>query len=308
MGDSGRIYEVNLSDLVEQYVWRRYKEDMSFLRRLFFSKKFHYIDIRWGYAKFEHTTTRSNVELPETTKETTLDLYSSEYENETTGKQTYTFSTSRQTTATTSIQFQDSYKIGAKTNLEVNLASFGKIGGEVSGEMSVTDTRGEEYSVVQTWNINTNVDVEKKTRAIAVLELKAINRITNFEVKTVVSLPKGNLPVSIRKRTDDRIVKTYWITNLNAIFPSEFLKRAKDIIEIKKVPVPGTGAPDIQVVLTTRGVLKRVMGKEQRVQVKYKPLTSATKEKSSSEDQTTQPSESGTHGESSRENGDVKPE
>ena len=50
-----------------------------------------------------------------------VELYFTEYENRTPQMQSYTFETSRETTATTKIELQENYTIGAEANLEVGL-------------------------------------------------------------------------------------------------------------------------------------------------------------------------------------------
>lgn len=51
-----RIYQVNLEELIEDYVWMCYKKDLGFFRRIF-RRRGHYIfDVRWGYLDFSHVT------------------------------------------------------------------------------------------------------------------------------------------------------------------------------------------------------------------------------------------------------------
>ena len=57
-----------------------------------------------------------------------VELYLCEYENKTDDEQTHKFSTSRETTTTTKVEFQENYTIGAETNVEVDLG-FVKAGG-----------------------------------------------------------------------------------------------------------------------------------------------------------------------------------
>ncbi|XP_052796769.1 uncharacterized protein LOC128229121 [Mya arenaria] len=274
-----KIYQINLQELIEKYAWDCFQDDMGFIRGIFNRKPKFYFDIRWGYLDFSHRTESKERPVTGKVNQRNVELYYSEYENKTNTKQSYTFSTSRETTATTRIELQENYTIGAETNLEVDLAGIVKFGGGVNGSLSVTETKGQEFTETLTWNIDTNVVVPRWNRARATLFVYEQPSILDFTVTTTLSLPKTSLPVSIRRKRDDKIVKTYYIMNLNAIF-AEFNKKhiKKDEstpIKIETRPVEGSSIDEVIAVITSRGTCKNVSWKNQHVRVQCTPIESA---------------------------------
>jgi len=57
MTDDEKKYQINLRQLIEDYVWGQFLGNMSFLHRLFTRRRHYEFDIRWGYMDFNHTTT-----------------------------------------------------------------------------------------------------------------------------------------------------------------------------------------------------------------------------------------------------------
>ncbi|XP_052794677.1 uncharacterized protein LOC128227838 [Mya arenaria] len=276
-----KVYQINLQELIEEYVWSCFQDDLGCIRGIFNRKPKFYFDIRWGYLDFTHRTESKERPVTGNVNQRNVELYYSEYENKTNTKQSYTFSTSRETTATTSIELQENYTIGAETNLEVDLAGIVKFGGGVNGSLSVTETKGQEFTETLTWNIDTNVVVPRWNRARATLFVYEQPSILDFTVTTTLSLPKKTLPVSIRRKRDDKIVKTYYITNLNAIFAEYNQKHGTDekrIVKIETRPVEGSSIDEVIAVITSNGTCKNVSWKNQHVQVQCTPIEGAPPE------------------------------
>ncbi|XP_052794670.1 uncharacterized protein LOC128227834 isoform X1 [Mya arenaria] len=276
-----KVYQVNLQEFIEEYAWDCFKQDIGFIRRLFNRKSKFYFDIRWGYLDFSHRTESKERPVTGNVNQKNEELYYSEYDNKTSTQQNYTFSTSRETTATTSIELQENYTIGAETNLEVDLAGIVKFGGGVNGSLSVTETKSQEFSKTLTWNIDTNIVVPRWNRARATLLVYEQPSILDFTVTTTLSLPKKTLPVSLRRKRDDKIVKTYYITNLNAIFAEYNKKYATDedrIVKIETRPVEGSAIDEVIAVITSHGTCKNVSWKKQHVKVQCTPIEGAPPE------------------------------
>ncbi|XP_060586281.1 uncharacterized protein LOC132742018 [Ruditapes philippinarum] len=302
MGSNGRIYQVNLGELVENYIWGRYKHDTSFIKRLFLRRSNHLFDIRWGYVDFKHAAYPENKKqqtiqptasegsiserapsgtdvsdidgqmenlVPQDGKSNKRDieLYYSIYENETDTPQKYTFTASRETTSSTKFELQENYTLGAETNLEINLAEIVKIGGKVSGEYSITETKAEEFTKTLSWNINTEIEVPSRNKVKASLLVYEIPTKTSFVVKTTISIPTGNLPVTIRRK-DGKEVHTEWINDLGVLFDADYINRSTvKIIEKKIVKDDGDEVIDNQIILTTRGVCRNISFMNQYVKV-----------------------------------------
>ncbi|WAQ98446.1 hypothetical protein MAR_022819 [Mya arenaria] len=244
------VYQINLQEFIEEFVWDCFKHDIGLIRGIFNKKSKFYFDIRWGYLDFSHKTKSEERQVTGNMNQRNEELYYSEYDNKSNMQQSYTFSTSRQTTATTRIEMQENYTIGATTNLEVDLAGIVKFGGGVNGSLSTL-----------TWNIDTNIVVPPWNRACARLFVYEQPSILDFTVTTTLSLPKTSLPVSIRRKQDDKLVKTYYITNLNAIFAKYNQKYENDkdkIVKIEARPVEGSEIDEVIVKITSRGTCKNV--------------------------------------------------
>ncbi|KAH3707871.1 uncharacterized protein LOC127858638 [Dreissena polymorpha] len=263
MGD--KDFQLDLQELVENYVWDCFTQDLGCIKRLFHRRHKYYFDIRWGFVDFSHVTTTKERATIRTADNRRTELYFSHFDNKSNTPQMYTFSTERSTTATTSIEMQENYTIGSEANLEINLADVVKVGGGVNGSLSVTDTKCEEFSETLTWNINTEITVPAWNTARATLYVYEEPSVMDIQVTTTISLPKGSLPVSIRRTKDDKVVKTYWITNLKCIFTD---KHEEDgLVRFSNVNVPGSEIDEVVAVIESRGVCKNVSWKNQHVEV-----------------------------------------
>jgi len=54
--DDDNKYQINLQQLIEDYVWGEFRGDMFALRRPFTRRRHYEFDIRWGFMDFTHTT------------------------------------------------------------------------------------------------------------------------------------------------------------------------------------------------------------------------------------------------------------
>jgi hypothetical protein len=306
--------------LIENYTWKCYKHDKGFLKGLFLRRSNYVFDIRWGYVDFKHETNPDEKKQQtgqSSTKDTTkigeasadegasgidaqvkdlvpqanqankkdVELYFSEYENETGTPQKYTFTATRQTTTSTRFELQESYKIGAETNLEINLAEIVKIGAKMSGEFSVTKTKAEEFSKTLTWNIDTEIVVPSWNKAKASLYVYEIPTKADFVVKTTISLPTGNLPVTIRRVKDGKEVHTEWINDLDVLFDEDYKNRSSvEVIPLRVIKDNGDEVMENHIVLTTRGVCKNVSFKNQHVKVECKKIKGAPKSATDNKD------------------------
>lgn len=268
-----RLYQVNLKDHIEKYAWKRFRGIQGFFKTTFMCKSRYYVDIRWGYLQFDHKTTEHpRPKSGSDADRKNVELYLCEYENKTDDEQTHKFSTSRETTTTTKVEFQENYTIGAETNVEVDLG-FVKAGGGVSGGLSVTNTEGQEYSETLTWNIDTEIKVPAKQKATAKLHVYEDPTISDFEVETTVTLPKKQLPVAIRRISDDKLIgNTICIQNIDAIFEREYLTKAKHLIEVIEIEDQEAGKTRVGLKLKSHGTAQSISFKNQNITVECTPL------------------------------------
>lgn len=112
---------------------------------------------------------------------------------------------------------------------KVNIADVVTIGGGVNGSLSVTETKAQDFSTTLAWNINTEIVVKPWSRALATLKVDEQPAIIDFTVRTRLSLPKGKLPVMVRRKGRHRILYTHYIHEggLNQIV-EEYINKQKD--------------------------------------------------------------------------------
>ncbi|OWF46264.1 uncharacterized protein LOC110455971 [Mizuhopecten yessoensis] len=291
MSSSERVYSVNLEKIINDYTWNRFRKTKHLLRRPFCRKSNYYIDINWGYADFKHDTVRfdirpySTIALPgeiatgsaeaSPSKQQGVDkdgnknvvLYKSKYENRTPLDQQYTFTTTRETKASCNVEFQETYTKGAECNIEIKVpGDIVTIGAGLSGELSVTKTKSETFEETITWEVNTQINVAKGHTAEATVVVSERNSMADFEVKSTMSLPDGkDMPVSVRRISDDAIVYTDIINDLAPVF-SEVAKENPNV-ELVKWKDQKRGMLRSNVILTTHGTCKSVSWKNQNVHV-----------------------------------------
>ena len=130
---------VNLQDLFEEYAWKKFTEDWNIIKRVFRRRSKYKIVIRWELLEFKHETTKfkdrlkavnatpggasisgkSGAECPMVSNDVVL--YQAEYKNKTPLKQEYTFSSTRQTTSSTTVELHESYTMGHECNIEISV-------------------------------------------------------------------------------------------------------------------------------------------------------------------------------------------
>lgn len=309
VNQSEKIYKVNLEELVSNYVWGKFKRNKNFIRKLFLRRADYQFDIRWGYVAFSHETNPEDENTPGpsgSTKPTeksskpesttlsviqateqqvvpdmneankkNVQLYFSEYENKTKTTQVYKFTTTRQTTETTKLEMQENYTIGAKTNLSVNLGKIVSLGAEVTGSLSVTETKAQEFSKSLTWSIDTEIKVPRWHKAEAKLLVYEIPTEANFVVKTTMSLPTGSLPVSIIRIKDGKEVYVGWILDLKVLFDEAYRRRSTVKVFEKTIERNGRQKIVNMVELTTRGICRHIGFRNQHVEVKCDSIPNA---------------------------------
>ncbi|XP_033731124.1 uncharacterized protein LOC117320722 [Pecten maximus] len=308
MSATGKIYSVNIEELIKDYTWNRFRKTKHLLRRPFIRKCNYYIDINWGYLEFKHDTVRFDIRpdgastLPEevgtgsaqcSPSKQGVDkdgsknvvLYKSKYENRTPRDQQYTFSTTRETKASCTVEFQESYTKGGECNVEIKVpGDIVTIGAGLSGELAVTKTKTETFEETITWQVNTQINVAQGHTAEATVFVSERNSVADFEVKTTMSLPDGkDMPVAVRRISDDSILYTDIINDLAYVF-SEMSKKANNIVKLEKSKDHKRGMLRSNVILTTHGTCKSVSWKNQNVNVRSKEVVNEEVESFVAED------------------------
>ena len=287
-----QLYSINIEDAIRRYAWKQYKSEIGLAKRIFHRKSKYDIDIRWGFVEFKHerkyfklrpdkddplpvevTSASENVGNPETREKPPVTLYTSEYENRTPMDQQYSFNTTRETTASTSIEFQESYTKGGECNIEISVpGDIVTVGAGLSGELSVTETEGQTFEETMSWQVDTQINVKKGHKAEATVKVFEKTSIADFEVETTVSIMEGkDLPVGIREIKTGKLVYTVPIPDLRFAF-FELAEKNGELVKLVPVTDSTNNMKRHNLILTTRGTCKSVSWKNQQVEVKSDPI------------------------------------
>lgn len=288
-------FRINLQELFEDYAWRRFSARRNILSRIFSRRSKYYIDIRWGFVEFKHETTRFE-ERPDIVDRTPggisvsdesgargtpkisrdVVLYQSDYENKTPLDQEYTFSSTRETTNSTTVEFQESYTKGGECNIEISVpGDLVTVGAGLSGELSVTKTESETFETKTSWTVDTKVGVKRGHRAEAQVHVSERNSIADFEVKTTMKITDGKeLPIAIRRLSDDKVVHVVVVPDLLDVFydleqNNQNVTKSEYLDKSRKTP-----RKRHNVILFTRGTCKSISFKNQHVEVNSKRISS----------------------------------
>ncbi|KAK3100330.1 hypothetical protein FSP39_018229 [Pinctada imbricata] len=293
-----RFFAVDIEEEIERYAWRKFKDAYK-VRGLFRRKKNYYIDIQWGYAEFTHETTRfverpdrihgvptealqaapkkeeeeAEKDVPKIKKGCKeVPLYTSEFENKTQKDQQYSFNTSRETTASASVEFQECYTKGAECNIEIGVKDIMTVGAGLSGELSVTKTEGQTFEEKLNWEVDTQIIVEAGHKAEATVKVSEKTATYDFEVKTTVSIIGGKqLPVVLRRRSDDRIAFFIPISDFRSVF-YQLANVKSEMVQLEEVKHPGDDQEKSDLILITHGTCKNVSWLNQQVEVESKKI------------------------------------
>nr|XP_022301434.1 uncharacterized protein LOC111109556 [Crassostrea virginica] len=301
---------VNLQDLFEEYAWKKFTEDWNIVKRVFRRRSKYYFGIRWELLEFKHETTKYDDRLEAVNAtpggvsisgesgaksgcpmvSNDVVLYQAEYKNKTPLKQEYTFSSTRQTTSSTTVELHETYTKGHECNIEISVPGDAvTVGAGLSGNLSVSKIDQESFESTTTWTVDTKVEVESGHRAEAKVYVSERNSIADFEVKTTMKIVDGkDFPIVIRRMSDDKIVYVTYVRFLEDVFwdliqkdeedenkdkePKKFqLSEYIDKSELRTVPLRRH-----EIITYTRGTCKSVSWKNQHVEVQSERMSSYT--------------------------------
>ena len=301
---------VNLQDLFEEYAWKEFTKDWNIVKRVFRRRSKYYFGIRWELLEFKHETTKYDDRLEAVNAtpggvsisgesgaksgcpmvSNDVVLYQAEYKNKTPLKQEYTFSSTRQTTSSTTVELHETYTKGHECNIEISVPGDAvTVGAGLSGNLSVSNIDKESFESTTTWTVDTKVEVESGHRAEAKVYVSERNSIADFEVKTTMKIVDGkDLPIVIRRVSDDKIVYVTHVRYLEGVFWDLIQKDEEDENkdkEPKKFQLSEyidnselwTGPLCRHEIITyTRGTCKSVSWRNQHVEVQSERMSSYT--------------------------------
>lgn len=144
------------------------------------------------------------------------------FENNTSTVQHQTISSAKPTTTTLSVEFARNYCLGDVTNIEVDISEndFSSTSQAIveSQTLYVTNTKQQTFVNVSDMDLVGSFNVKPGHVTKATLLSREQTETKTFQVKTTISLVVGCVPVVIRRKSDDKVMFTCFITSLVDLF------------------------------------------------------------------------------------------
>ena len=221
--DHGPI--VDLDTVLQEYAWRELKRDARWYQGPLLRRSYYNIEIPWNFYEFEHTTTKFNPRLTATLRDgfrerKQVELFSTDYKNNTGKEQVYNLKTQRQTQARTTVSFQRGYVIKGAANLKLKIPDqFGHCGvtATADGHLRVTK-RGETIDEMFTWQCDSDITVDPFHVTKVTLVVTEDEFMADFEVRTKMRMPTGEAPIILKRKRDNHISAVLLISDLTGRF------------------------------------------------------------------------------------------
>lgn len=272
--DTGAI--IDLERVITEYAWRELKRDIKWydcMKRNCFT-----FEVSWNFFEFDHKTTQfqlrtGNVEGGYREKKQ-VELFRTDFTNNTNKDQVYKLRTQRQTKAATAVAIQKGFTLKGNTNFKLKIppeiGHFG-VSASADGYLRVCRPRGETFEDTFTWQVDSDVTVEPKHVTNARLLVTEDELVADFEVRTLMRMPTGEAPIIVRRKNNKEIYAVMMISNLRDVFCDVDCK----IINIAKPEKPsedGKRHSRFAIEFTTRGILESVRWRNQKICLQSCPI------------------------------------
>ena len=215
---------VDIERLLQDYVWK-WSSNLNWLRRNF-GRNRCIIDVNWNHIEITHELLEFKAKkVPDKKKKKKenksisrdLCLFRTDFTNDTSTTQSYTFQTSRKTRSVATIQVEKGFRVGAKLDVKFGIPLVGQVSGgaldafDVTGSLSsqfhVTKTEGETKEDELSWGVNSSVKVKPNRRTTASLMVEEKEFIAQFVVKHCIRVVrKAGVSVYVRSRRTNKII------------------------------------------------------------------------------------------------------
>ncbi|XP_059171851.1 uncharacterized protein LOC131952932 [Physella acuta] len=246
-------------------------------------------EVDWVELTFEHRVTKffpkvkdGNViatprgEIQTGTK--WVKLLSSYFNNESEFKQTCHFRGSRDTTTWVDVDLEQYYTVNKQVCIEVKLPQIPHFPMDKVITLSLNKLKGRVFEEIQMRQVNMQVEVEPSSRAHAQLLARQECSVFEFEIRTTLSSPKGNVHV---KFPLEAIMYALGIKDLHKGFqlfedggvlkPEE--KACVELVEEKWLDKDGVERSTTYPQIITRGTCVCLSWTDQKVDIKTSPLS-----------------------------------
>ncbi|XP_005104813.2 uncharacterized protein LOC101857663 [Aplysia californica] len=251
-------YTVDLNKLLCDRAWMRYKNTLHPLRRLFTNRKSFTIEVQdkhFVFEKLEQTIEpldsrlhlkkngrNENSKGDKASKDESLlagkvsekrpltnpEFVSldTQFSNDTAAPQTYKFRFEKQRRSRVTVSFQRGFTLGGKAKFTVGLPL---AGAEASLQYQVTKSEGETFEESLLMEATSDISVGPHSKYLAQIQLEERKVLADFKVVMRMSMPQGEVPIHIRRKSDDELLFVYYIENLKDLFLHGAVPCAKEV-------------------------------------------------------------------------------
>lgn len=268
---------VDIERLLVDYAWKELA-DPSPWDRLVRRRRFR-MDVSWSYLDISHRVTdfqlrNRDLELSKAVTgggdddeeglkvgQRELCLFRTEFVNSSTLPQYFTFKTERTTTSRCDISLQRGYRIGANVDVRFTLPLLesSRVTGGLSGELHVTKATGQTFEEVLTWGVDSQVQVDRRSRTTAALMIREKELIADLTIESIIRPLHDRIPVYIRSRRTGRTLELLDIASTQL---PEILTEADGFTRVGSCAVRRE----------TKGLARLVYGAEQVVDIRTSPI------------------------------------
>ena len=138
-----------------------------------------------------------------------------------------------------------------------------RITGGLSGELHVTKATGQTFEEVLTWSVDSQVQVEPRTRTTAALMIREEEQCADLTIESIIRPLYDRIPVYVRSRKTGRTLELLDIVSdqLSDILTEDHGFTKVDSWAVRR---------------ETKGLARLVYGAEQIVDVRTSPLDDRT--------------------------------
>lgn len=274
--DSGSI--LDLERVITEYAWMELKRDLKWydcVKRADFT-----FDVSWNFFEFDHKTTKfhlrsGNIEGGYREKKQ-VELFRTDFANNTNKDQVYKLRTQRQTKAATAVAIQKGFTLKGNTNFKLKIpAEIGHFGVSASadGYLRVCRPRGETFEDTFTWQVDSDVTVEPNHVTNAKLLVTEDELVADFEVRTLMRMPTGEAPIVVKRKSNKEIYAVMMISDLRDVF-SDIDCKIINISKHEKLDHDGKRPQSMYAIeFITHGILESVRWRNQKICLQSYPIS-----------------------------------
>ncbi|CAL1546609.1 unnamed protein product [Lymnaea stagnalis] len=249
---------VDLKEVLRNNAWNSYVKELTKFQQFGLKRDNFEIDVPENYYVFQHVSTvvgvdaddkeeqevigdsKEGASIPQQNKamiisgtKTSPDKVSLEtfFGNDTPDRQTYKFRIEKSRKTVISVSFQKGFTFGGKANFSIGLTKDTSLGIEADMHFQVTKTDCETFEETILTEATSDIVVAPHSHCTASVCLLEKPFYKNFKVTTRMSMPQGEAPVYIRRKSDGKRVMLSTITNLTREFNKKNVPCVEEVID-----------------------------------------------------------------------------